>query len=522
MPRRAILQHGAEVASTKAMSMPPPCPVPFNLAAYVLAKAALLPEKPALIILGDDGPHYSYARLEAAVRGCGTLLLRQGLARGDRVLLRLGNSPAFPIAYLAAIAAGLVPVPSSAALTVPEITAMARVVAPALIVADENIALPDFACPVLRAAQVLAAEALAPCAYQMGDPDDLAYIVFSSGSSGQPLPVAHAHRAVWARRMMHGDWQSLGADDRLLHAGALNWTYTLGVGLLDPWVQGATALIPGHGLVTGDLARLLARFEASIFAAAPGVYRQMLRSDIPPLPALRHGLSAGEALPEVTAAAWRDATGTEIYQALGMSECSTFISGAPGRPAPAGAIGFAQTGRRIAVLDHNGRPVAPGQPGTLAIHRDNPGLMLGYFDQPALTAGRYAGAWFLTGDQVSQDGDGAIRYLGRDDDMMNPGGYRVSPLEVEAAIATAPGVTDCAVVEVEVGPSNRIIACLYTAAGPISEAVLADHAALHLARYKQPRGFIRLDALPRNANNKLNRAALRQAAARILRPQEGL
>ena len=195
-----------------------------------------------------------------------------------------------------------------------------------------------------------------------------------------------------------------------------------------------------------------------------------------------------------------------------MSECSTFISGNPDRPAPDGAIGYPQPGRKVAVLSPGGAVLPAGTPGTLAIHRSDPGLMLGYLHAPALTAARYQGDWFVTGDQVMQAADGAVHYLGRDDDMMNPGGFRVSPLEVEAAMARLPHLTDCVAVEVEVSPGSRIIVLLYCSDQPITEAELADHAGVNLARYKQPRRFIRLELLPRNANNKLNRRALRALA----------
>src|SRR5690606_13333374 len=109
-----------------------------------------------------------------------------------------------------------------------------------------------------------------------------------------PMAVVHAHRAIIARGMMHDGWEGLTEADRLLHAGAFNWTYTLGTGLMDPWTVGATALIPGAGVQAGRLASLLQQYEATIFAAAPGVYRQMLRAALPALPHLRHGLSAGE------------------------------------------------------------------------------------------------------------------------------------------------------------------------------------------------------------------------------------
>ena len=483
----------------------PPCPRRFNLAAHALRHAAALAEKPALIVLGDQTCVWSYARLAAAVRGCGTGLLASGLRPGDRVLMRLGNTPAFPVLFLAAIAVGLVPVPTSAALTVSEITAMARALSPALIVAEAGVALPDLAVPRLTDQEVLAMSDLPACRFLITDPDQLAYIVFTSGTSGRPMPVAHAHRALWARGMMHQGWEGLGPQDRLLHAGAFNWTYTLGTGLLDPWVMGATALIPAAGTPTDELGRMLARSEATIFAAAPGVYRQMLKAPLPPLPHLRHGLSAGESLPAALRAAWQNASCTDVHEALGLSECSTFLSGSPWRPAPAGSAGYPQPGRRIAVLDDAGRPA---QSGTLAVHRDDAGLMLGYLEDPEATAARFAGQWFLTGDQVAQAPDGAIRYLGRRDDMMNAGGYRVAPLEVEAAMATCPGVMDCAVTDVPGRGGTRIIACFYTAASDLDAELLMAHAALTLARYKQPRRFIRLDALPRNANNKLNRRAL--------------
>lgn len=492
------------------MSSFPPCPEPFNLAAHALRHAGDLGDKTALEILHPDHvERLSYAALEAQVRGVGTGLLRLGLVPGDRILLRLGNSTAFPLAYLGAIAAGLVPVPTAAALTGAEITKLAAEVAPALIIAGPEIALPAHPAPVIDLSDLEAMTGLPPCAYAMGPADRMAYIVFTSGSSGRPNAVAHAHRALWARGMMHQGWEGLTPEDRLLHAGALNWTYTLGTGLLDPWVIGATALIPAPGTLPADLPPLLARHKATIVAAAPGVFRQMLRAGLPPLPHLRHGLSAGEALPPALRAAWQKATATDLHEALGMTECSTFISGSPTQPAPQGHSGFPQTGRRVAVLNEDCTFVQYDEPGLLAIHRADPGLMLGYLNQAEDTAARFKGDWFLTGDLVAQSANGAIRHLGRADDIMNPGGFRVAPQEVEAAIASFPGLSECAVTEVEVKDGVRVIACAYVSAHPLNAAALATHAAQTLAPYKCPRLWHHLDHLPRNANNKLNRRALR-------------
>lgn len=496
---------------------PAAAPSPYNMARDVLAAGAQTPDRIALQVLRASGAErWSYARLIAAVRGTGSGLLALGLAPGDRVLLRLGNSVDFPIAFLGAVAAGLVPVPTSTQLTRREITAMAAHLDPALVVAGDGVPLPDHPAPVLPLRGLRALREGPPCDWHLGPPDRPGYMVFTSGSAGAPMAVVHAHRALHARRMMWDGWYGLTPKDRVLHAGAFNWTYTLGTGLMDPWTSGATALIPEPG---APLPLLLRRFDATIFAAAPGVYRQILKPDTPlPLPRLRHGLSAGEKLPEATRSAWEAATGTPVYEALGMSECSTYISAAPGRPAPPGAIGYAQPGRTVAVLDAAGRPVPRGTQGTLAVHRSDPGLMLGYWRAPDATAARFTGDWFVTGDTVAMAEDGAITYLGRADDMLNAGGFRVSPLEIEAALERHPEIHEAAATELAVKPGATVIAAFYTAAAPLPEPALQAHAAAHLARYKQPRLYIHRDTLPRGANNKLLRRVLREGWERARDP----
>jgi acyl-coenzyme A synthetase/AMP-(fatty) acid ligase len=319
----------------------------------------------------------------------------------------------------------------------------------------------------------------------------------------------HAHRAIWARQMMFDGWYGLSIADRMLHAGAFNWTYTLGTGLTDPWTVGATALIPAPGTAPTELPSLIARHDVTIFAAAPGVYRQMLKTPFSAkTPALRHGLSAGEKLPLPVRAAWEAATGIQVYEAFGMSECSTFISASPSTPAKDGALGCAQPGRQVCILSDT-RPAPAGTPGTIAIHKTDPGLMLGYYNAPDQTARRYSGDWFLTGDQGVLDADNQITYLGRADDMMNAGGFRVSPLEVEAVLLHAPGITGVGVTEVVVRDGVSIIAAFCTTNAPLDEAAVDAYAKAHLARYKQPRIILQVDSLPTGANGKLLRRKLR-------------
>lgn len=483
----------------------PTAPPAFNLAGYVLARAATL-DKPALLLLHPDRDQtLHYPDLLRLTQGCATALLSLGLTPGDRILMRLGNGLAFPILYLGAIWAGLVPIPTSAALTAPEITRLAAPVSPKLVVAEPGIALPDCPAPIL-APNLAVWSTLPPAPLHLADPHREAYVIFTSGTSGHPMAVSHAHRAILARAIMHRHWEGLTPDDRLLHAGALNWTYTLGTGLLDPWTLGATAVVPAAGTAAAALPGLLARSGTTIFAAAPGIFRQMLRAPFPPLPRLRHGLSAGEALPAPIRSDWQQVTGTELCEAFGMTEISTFLSGSPDRPAPTGAVGYVQPGRHVAILGPDGMPCARGEPGELAVSTADPGMMRGYIGQP-----RPQDPWFRTGDAAVMAADGAITPLGRKDDLLNAGGFRVSPVEVEAAFLGVPGLLAAAASEVEVSPGTRIIALFYEASCVLDTANLRQCAEMSLARWKQPRHYQRLDSLPRSAAGKLLRRSLAAA-----------
>ena len=487
------------------------CPQTFNLTAYVLAQADKLQDKNALSILSKVGvENWTFSALQSAVLGTGAGLLETGVKPGQKIMLRLGNTVDFPIIYLAAIAVGIHPIPLSAQLTPSELEKLYEVVEPDAVAIDPKLA---FATQknvrqiTIDVFQKMRALPAAP--YYMGDKDSLAYIVFTSGTSGRPKAVMHAHRAVWARQMMIRDWYDLHETDRLLHAGAFNWTYTLGTGLLDPWSVGSTALIPSSDAKIEDIPKLLAEHQATIFAATPGVYRRMLKtSKFPSLPDLRHGLSAGEKLSETLREDWRHASGSEIYEAFGMSECSTFISSSVNSPAQSETLGRPQRGRRVAILstEPDGQPVDFGVTGMIAVDRKDPGLMLGYLGEDGQN--KFRGEWFLTGDLGQMHSDGSVRYMGRNDDVMTAGGYRVSPTEVEAQLITHPEIQTVAVKDIDIRADTPVIAAFYTSENDIQEAELHAFASQRLARYKQPRIYTRVSALPVGPNGKLLRRNL--------------
>ncbi|WP_271947331.1 class I adenylate-forming enzyme family protein [Ruegeria faecimaris] len=487
---------------------PKACPTPFNLAAHVLRQADRNGDKIALSVLGaTSAQNWSFAALKRAILATGTGLLRAGLKPGDLVLMRLGNTVDFPITYLGAIAVGIVPVPTSSQLTQPETAKIIQDLNPSAILRDPDIASADHPNQI-SLSQLREMRDLPLAEFRMGDPEDMAYVVYTSGTSGKPRAVAHAHRAIWARQMMVDGWYGLQETDRLCHAGAFNWTYTLGTGLMDPWTIGATALIPEPGTDLSNLPDMLRNHRATIFAAAPGVFRKILNeaNDLH-LPDLRHGLCAGEKLSRHLHQKWTRITGRELYEAFGMSECSTFISSSPAYPARGDALGQPQPGRRVAILGPDG-PVPQGKEGTIAIHRSDPGLMLTYLNAPDEALARMQGEWFLTGDQGAMAVDGQITYLGRDDDMMNAGGYRVSPIEVEATLSRYPGITQVGAATVEVKQDSFVIVAFYTGPEKLDEDALRAYVETNLARYKQPRAFIHLPQLPTGGNGKLLRRAL--------------
>ena len=242
-------------------------------------------------------------------------------------------------------------------------------------------------------------------------------------------------------------------------------------------------------------------------ARLPGAAYQIL--DVATLRTLRHALSAGEKMPDALQQAWTTTTGAPVYEAYGMSECSTFISASPSHPARPGCVGRPQTGRRVAIVDTDG-PVAIGTQGMIAVSRDDQGLMLGYRNAPLTLEKLWVGDWFVTADQGIMAQDGQITYCGRADDIMTAGGYRVSPVEVEAALRLFCGLGDIAVTEVEIKPQVRVIAAFYTGVADLDEPAVKHFVKAHLARYKRPRIYVRISELQTGPNNKVMRRKLRE------------
>ncbi|MGE0611225.1 MAG: class I adenylate-forming enzyme family protein [Hyphomicrobiales bacterium] len=505
-------------------------PERFNMAAYCLGPSpARKPAREALLVLRDpDTPRvteaWTYAQLEDAVLRIASGLLAAGHRPGERFVIRLDNTSDYALLFFGAIAAGLVPMPASAALTAREVEFVLKDSAATGIAVTDTLPVGEIPSGV----RIFEASDISRLRTKHGraefadtSRDDPAFLVYTSGTTAHPKGVLHAQRSVWGRRPMYQGWYGIESSDRVLHAGAFNWTYTLGTGLSDPWANGCTSLVFTDERDPAVWLRIAERHKATLFAGVPSVYRQLLKYgevEKYDLSSLRHGLTAGEHLPEAVIDEWVGRSGgIKLYEALGMSEISTFISSSPSVPPRRGAVGKPQAGRDVAIIPVDGgvEPLPAGETGLIAIHRTDPGLMLHYWQRPEEQERMFRGDWFIGGDLGIMDEDGYITHGGRNDDIMNALGYRVSPNEIEEVLATHPAIQETAAAEIRVRRDLSVIGAfivLREGAAASADDIRA-FAARSLAAYKVPREYVFLTELPHTANGKVKRADLRRAYA---------
>jgi len=506
-------------------------PERFNIAAACVDAHLGTPVAARPAVICDDATTgvaaLSFAALAERTSRFAQLLREHGVAAGERVLIRLPNCLDYPVAFLGALRHGAIAVPSSIQLTADELVFLARDCGAAALIVDAAGAADARAA--LAGVETLrhvwssgAALDAALAGVGAGAPphptraDDPAYLVYTSGTTGYPKGVLHAHRALLGRQPASHYWFDFAADgaDRVFHSGRYNWTYVLGTGLTDPLLRGCTTIVHEGPADAHAWPRLIARHAATIFIAVPTLYRQILQktaAGAADVPTLRHCMSAGEPLSGEVLAHWHARFGQPIFEGLGMTECSYYISQPRRLPIRPGSVGVPQPGHAVTLRDPESLAEVPaGSEGMICIPRDDPSLLLRYWRGAEETATAFRGEWFLTGDYARFDADGYVWFLGRRDDLINTFGYRVSPYEVERVLKDHPDIADCAAVGAEVEPGKVVVAAHVIArpgATLSSDAVLA-YGREHLAAYKAPRVVHFVADLPRTRNGKIRRRAL--------------
>jgi len=348
--------------------------------------------------------------------------------------------------------------------------------------------------------------------------DDFCCLNYSSGTTGEPKGILHAHKDLPLTAQLWGvNVLGLREDDRTFAAAKLFFTFATGGNLVFPWYVGASiVLFAGPPRIATNVLETIARFRPTILYNAPTGYASMLAVDgferAHDLGSLRLCVSAGEALPAPIWQQWKDATGLDIIDGIGSTEnYHIFLSNRPGDIRP-GSSGKPFDGYRLRLVDEDGRDAAPGEVGNLLVAGETAALF--YLHQYERSKAAFLGEWLNTGDKYSVDGDGYYWHAGRTDDMLKVGGIWVSPVEVESALLTHGAVLECAVVggvdgSMLVKPKAFVVVRPGVTAGEALAAELVAHCRAEMAEYKRPRWIEFVDELPKTATGKIQRFRLR-------------
>ena len=464
-----------------------------------------------------------------------------GLEPRDRVLVCLKNSLAYPISFFGAIKAGIIAVPTSTLLSGSEVKYLAEDSQASAIVMSATMY--ENLVPYLENVDNLKTIIVAACdsvegfkkpkginVYALNDilnngdktpnhykskSGEPAYLVYTSGTTGYPKGVLHSHRSLVGRTPATEYWFDFKENDRIMHSGKFNWTYVLGSALMDPLFNGHTVIAYEGSNDASTWIDLIKKHQCTIFIGVPTIYRQIIQKTdftLKDCPSLRYCMSAGEHLSDEMLGLWRDRFDQDIFEAIGMSECSYYISHSKNNPIRPGSAGFVQPGHIVKLLDPETlEEVGLEEEGMICIGEDDPGLFLEYWQlEEETTKARHDG-YFFTGDYAKRDKDGYIWFIGRKDDIINTFGFRVSPHEIERVVKTHDLVADCVAFGLDIGKDKTIVAIAVVGHQPLSEEQQAEVLAFaqnNLAKYKAPKEIFAMLDYPRTKNGKVLRKQL--------------
>jgi acyl-coenzyme A synthetase/AMP-(fatty) acid ligase len=444
---------------------------------------------------------------DASARFAGHLE-RQGLRKGDVVLVWLGNRAEWVIAMTACFRLGLVPAACPEQLRAKDLRLRIDVAAPSLVIADRrnrdelDRAAPP--CPVAWVPDDVLWTAGAPAAPVELEPEDPCLLTFTSGTSGTPKAVVHLQRYLAGQRVQAEHWMGARAGEVVWCTAASGWSKSARNAFIAPWLRGATAVLHDGRFDPDERLEIVARERIRTLCMAPTEYRIIAkRTVIPAIPTLESCIAAGEALDPGVISAWREAIGAEVRDGYGQTETGQLTGFAPDEAVRPGSMGRPLPGMRLWVED--GELLA--DPATV------PTFFGGYLGEGPAPRDR---PW-RTGDRVDADDDGYLWFRGRADDIIISAGYRIGPFEVESALGGHPAVEEAAAVSApdeERGAVVRAIVVLRDGYAPSEELkrALQDHVKAETAPYKYPRQLDFVRELPKTASGKIRRSLLRESA----------
>ena len=529
-----------ETKLTSPTTTPTPGPH-FNFAEHLIERNRSRPGKMAYI---DDAGSLTYGELTQRIRRVAGALLASGLRREERVLLLMHDCNDWPVSFLGAMYAGIVPVAVNTLLTVEDYAHMLKH-SRAQAVMVSNALLPTLLSAlekrdhevkhviVSRATASLPAgartlDSIIDTAIELAQaadtgPDDPGFWLYSSGSTGQPKGALHSHaNPYWTAELYGTPVLGLTESDVCFSAAKLFFAYGLGNALSFPMSVGATTNLMAER-PTPEAAFKRWRGEVggtqpTVFFGAPTGFAGMLAA--PTLPtkkevSLRLASSAGEALPSELGTQFTAHFGVEIIDGIGSTEMlHIFLSNRPNQ-VRYGTTGWPVPGYEVELRDDAGHLVPDGETGDLYIR--GPSAALLYWGNREKSRETFQGAWTKSGDKYICNSDGTYTYSGRSDDMLKVSGIYVSPFEVEATLVQHPAVLESAVIGVadEQGLTKTKAFVVLKAGQQATEVELKAFVKERLAPYKYPRQIVFVAELPKTATGKIQRFKLRDLEAAV-------
>ena len=507
----------------------------FNFAQHLLACNAQRPDKAAFV---DDLGVLSYGALDERVRRVATGLRSLGIKREERVLLLMQDCNDWPVNFLGAICAGIVPVAVNTLLTADDYAymlehsraqavmvsgALLPALNAALVKADHEVHKVIVSRPAapLHPAEVdfeAFVQGHAPLAKPAAtSPDDPCFWLYSSGSTGRPKGTVHSHgNPYWTCELYGKGVLALQEHDVCFSAAKLFFAYGLGNALTFPMSVGATTILMAERPTPDATFKRwlggIGGLKPTVFYGAPTGFAGMLAS--PHLPArgevaMRLVSSAGEALPADIGERFQRHFGVDIVDGIGSTEMlHIFLSNLPGK-VRYGTTGWPVPGYDIALRGDDGGQVPDGEPGDLYIRGPSAAMM--YWGNREKTRETFQGGWTKSGDKYVHNTDGTYTYSGRSDDMLKVSGIYVSPFEVEATLVQHPAVLEAAVIGVAdaEGLTKTKAFVVLKAGAQATDAELKAFVKDKLAPYKYPRQIVFVTDLPKTATGKIQRFKLR-------------
>jgi acetyl-CoA synthetase/medium-chain acyl-CoA synthetase len=498
-------------------------------------------ERPALLWRDAAGSErrLDFGAVSRGARRAAHLFAALGVRPGDPVIVLLPRVPEWQLVLLGALERGALAIPGSTLLRPKDIAYRARHSrARAIVASAEQTAAVDAVraeLPQLEHFLCLGPEGSRPpdgwtdlrgaLAAQPDDASaghetrasDPALVYYTSGTTGPPKAVLHAHAYTWAQRLTSRFWHGVREGDRVWTTSDTGWAKAAYGVIFGPWSLGAEVVLYHGRFEPRAELRFLADVAPQVFCAPPTEFRMLVKEDLASLhlPDLRECVSAGEPLNPEVIRAWRDATGLAIRDGYGQTETILLVGNFPGVPVRPGSMGLPMPGHRVEIVDGDGGVMPPGEVGDIALEGDPPSLFREYWRDPAATRACRRGSWYVTGDRAFRDEDGYFWFVGRDDDVIISAGYRIGPFEVESALIEHPDVVEAAAVAAP-DPDRGSIVKAYVVLrpgcepGPELALQLKQHAKRVTAPYKYPRAIEFVDELPKTVSGKIRRVELRE------------